>query len=306
MTGLELHTLNQVGPEAAVRAGDGAPVTIWQSLAAEKSPGTTGDFSFPVLDAVQSSAMTIVPDFLKPVDAQRELLGTLRESELLGDLMREVRLSKLTGCFMRPEAARNHNGYSRVKSAAAKEVGVGSYRDAHRVAHFLFAVEQSGELPSEEDLHKTVDHICRNPSCCNPVHTRLMSSNDNNVLKDKAKKLEPTIIKGQAFFWRDIQHNLPWLEHAVIENEGDVPEKVISTRLGHFALLYVSEDSSWVMGTRLSDDVYDGLRPLGKNNYFATSRAKGFKPVENNQTIFHPRKFKKKKRSTQKELYEAA
>lgn len=285
-----------------------------------ESPVTTGDFSLP-LDTflgleladtahppTESPALTVINDYLPSIESQAELLGNLQESELLGELMREARLSKLTGCFMRPEAYRNHNGYSRVKSKAAKEIGVGSYRDAHRVAHFLYKTATTGLPPTSQELNRkmTVDHICRNPSCCNPEHTRLLTNKANNILKDRAKKIEPKIIEGQGLYVADLYEKLSWLEHTIIFGEAEIPERVISTRLGPFALRAASADGAWVYGHKLFCDVYESLRELGENKYFAPSRAKPFTPVKNNKDLFHKNKFKKKNIPTQKELYDQA
>lgn len=268
-----------------------------------ESPEITGDFS---LSAIESPAFTTIPDHLPSIESQEELLGTLQESELMGDLMHQVRLSKLTGCFMRPEVSRNHNGYSSIKSPAAKEIGLGSYREAHRVAHFLHKTEITGAPPTKQELKMTVDHICRNPSCCSPSHTRPLTNSQNNALKDKAGKLEPIIIRGQMFYVPDLFSTQPWLEHAIIREDGELPLRAISTRLGPFALKTASPDGALVYGQKLSCDVYDNLRERGKNNYIAPSRAKPFKPAPNNGDLFHKNKFKKKHRPTKKQLYEIA
>ena len=310
-----IPTLNDALMRAGALTQEGFAPTLIQL-----SPEITGDFSFYKLEEFlglqpelglevppDSPAFTTIPDHLPSVESQEELLGTLQESEMLGDLMRQVRLSKLTGCFMRPAAARNHNGYSSVKSPAAKEIGLGTYREAHRVAHFLHLTETTGQPPAKQELKKTVDHICRNPSCCSPSHTRLLSGKENNALKDKAGKLEPIVIRGQMFYVPDLFPRLPWLEQTIIHEDGEIPERVISTRLGPFALRAALASDALVYGQRLSCDVYDSLREPGKNNYIAPSRAKPFKPQDGDHLdIFHKNRFKKKHIPTKKELYEAA
>lgn len=316
MPGLEIHTLNQVYAEAAGRAGDGA-VARPALRHAEKSPVTTGDFSLPPLDEylglqVESSlvspsspALTTIPEYLPSLDSMEELFEQLQESEMMGDLMYKARMSRLTGCFFRPEAARNHNGYSSVRSKAAKEIGLGTYREAHRVAHFMYKVQQTGELPTKEDLSKKVDHICRCTSCWNPAHTRLLTNEKNNELKRAAGKIEYVVISGQNFYMGDLLQSLPWLEHTLITEEGEYPVKAISTRAGPFALLVTSPDASIAYGHMLDCDAYESLRPLGRNNYVAKSRAKPFKPVKDNTELFHKNRFKKMHRPTREELYEA-
>lgn len=326
MPGLEIHTLNQVNvnAEAALRAGDGAIAVCPAYGCTEKSPENTGDFSLLPLDeflglqveaptTLDSPALTTIPEFLPSLDSMEELFEQLQDCEMMGDLMYRARMSRLTGCFFRPEAARNHNGYSSVKSKAAKEIGLGTYREAHRVAHFMYKVIETGELPTDEELGKKVDHICRCTSCWNPAHTRLLSNQKNNELKRAAGKIEYVVISGQQFYIGDLLQKLPWLEHTLISNEDEYPVRAISTRAGPFALLVASPESSIistpvasiVYGHRLRCDAFDSLRPLGKNNYFAPSRAKPYKPVKNNTELFHKNKYKKKQRPTQQELYEA-
>ncbi|HET7529250.1 MAG TPA: hypothetical protein VFJ84_03435 [Candidatus Saccharimonadales bacterium] len=316
MPGLELHTLNQVEADAIVRAGDGAAAARPAIRRAEKSPVITGDFSLPPLDeflglqveaptTLDSPALTTIPEFLPSLDSMGELFEQLQDCEMMGDLMYRARMSRLTGCFFRPEAARNHNGYSSVKSKAAKEIGLGTYREAHRVAHFMYKVIETGELPTDEELGKKVDHICRCTSCWNPAHTRLLSNQKNNELKRAAGKIEYIVISGQQFYIGDLLQKLPWLEHTLISNEDEYPVRAISTRAGPFALLVTSPEASIVYGHQLQCEAFDSLRPLGKNNYFAPSRAKPYKPVKNNSELFHKNKYKKKRRPTQQELYEA-
>lgn len=317
MPRLEIHTLNQVevSAGAAVRAGDGAIIARLALGHAEESPANTGDFSLPPLDeylglqpvdeTIDSPALTTIPEHLPPLDVMEELFEQLHDSKTMGDLMYGARMSRLTGCFLRPEAARNHNGYSAVRSKAAKSIGLGTYREAHRVAHFLHKFEQTGEHPTKEELAKKVDHICRCTSCWNPAHTRLLTNQQNNELKRAAGKIEYVVISGQQFYAGDLFEKLPWLEHTVISEEGEYPVKAISTRMGPFALLMASPEASIIYGHRLSCEVFESLRPTGKNNYFAKSRAKPFKPVKDNTELFHKNKFKKKRRPTQAELYEA-
>src|SRR5438270_3014646 len=172
--GLELHTLNQVETEAAVRAGDGAIAGRLALHAAEKSPVITGDYSLPRLDeflglqmesktlASKGPALTVLEDYLPPVETAEQDFEALHDSDLVGDLMLQARLSKLTGCIMRPDAYRNDKGYSKTGIKAVRELGLGSSsREAHRVVHFARMAESTGRLPTPEELCQQVDHICR-------------------------------------------------------------------------------------------------------------------------------------------------
>jgi len=294
---------------AITRAGD--PL-----LPTDESPVLTGDFSFnniTVLDREPHEApeacpaVTVVDDYLPPIFRQVERFEEMQDIEMLGDLMCQARLSKLTGCFLRPDLWRNHNGYAKVKSQAAKELGLGSWRDIHRFSHFMYKIAITGEMPTPEEKSQKVDHICRNPSCFNPAHTRLMPDRENNILKDKAKKLEPAIVNGQLVYLGDLLSKMPWLEHTVMSEDGELPDHVISTRLGPFALRLANPEEFVVYGQRLTCDAYDALRPFGKTNYVAPSRAKKFQPAEGNRDLFPKTKFRKKKPPmSQKDLYEQA
>lgn len=285
----------------------------------EKSPEITGDFSLSPLDQYlglkiddgprsvpESPALTTIPEYLPPIADMEKLFEQLQDSDMMGDLMYKARMSKLTGCFFRPEAARNHNGYSAVKSKAAKEIGLGTYREAHRVAHFLHRAEKTGKLPTKEELGKKVDHICRCTSCWNPAHTRLLSNQKNNELKRAAGKIEYVVISGQQFYAGDLFQALPWLEHTVISEEDEYPVRAISTRMGPFALMAALPEASIVYGHSLPCDAFDSLRPTGKNNYIPKSRAKPFTPIKDNRVLFHGNKYKKRHLPTKKDLYEQA
>jgi hypothetical protein len=281
-----------------------------------ESPGNPGDFSFingrPTVPAVlnmdmlSSPAVSAVGEGLPSLIDQQEHLEALRESELMGDLMRKVRLSRLTGCIMQPDVWRNHKGYPKVALKAAKELGIGSSREMHRVVHFLFEAESTGEAPTKEQLSQQVDHICRNPACCSPTHTRRMSNAENNSLKDEAAKVEPMIINGQLFYAEDILKRLPWLRDTIVNSGEDLPRRAISTRLGPFALRVACPDQSVVYGERLNCEVYDALRPPGRNTYVRPSRAKKPAPIKNQKSIFHQTKYSKKDLPTTKERYQAA
>jgi hypothetical protein len=316
--GLELHTLNQVETEAAMRAGDGAIAGRLVSRAAEKSPVTTGDFSLPQLDeylgfksamhisSSEGPAFTVLEDYLPPVEIAERDFDALHDSELVGDLMHQARISKLTGCIMRPDAYRNSKGYSKTGIKAVRELGLGtSSREAHRVVHFARMAESTGRLPTLEDLSMEVDHICRNPACL--YHTRSMKPEFNNALRGEATRIEPDIVSGQTLYITDLLHELPWLTYALAE-EGGIPAKVISTRLGPYALRLVHPDEFVVYGERVACDVYDSLKPPGKKSTRRKSRArlKKIKPIKDHSDLFPKTKYRKKYIASLEEKYEAA
>jgi len=316
--GLELHTLNQVETEAAVRAGDGAIAAGQALLAARKSPETPGDFSLPRLDEFlglethdnrlppESPALTVIGDYMPSVQTAEQVFEALHDSELVGDLMLQARLSKLTGCIMRPEAYRNNKGYSKTGIKAVRELGLGSTsREAHRVVHFARMAEATGQLPTPEDLSKQVDHICRNPACI--YHTRLMEPEDNNALRGEATKIEPDIVAGQALYIADLLHELPWLTFALAE-EDQRPAKVISTRLGPYVLRLAHPEEFVVYGERIACEVYDSLKPPGQKPTRRKSRAKlkTAKPIKDHADLFPKTKYRKKHIPSLEELYEAA
>ena len=318
MSTLELHTLNRVEIEAAARAGDGAIAGRMAMRALEKSPGITGDFSLPALDEFlgleprditlppESPALTVIGDYMPSVESAEREFETLHDSCLVGDLMLQARISKLTGCIMRPTAYRNNKGYSTTGIKAVRELGLGTTsREAHRVVHFARMAELTGQLPTPEDLNKQVDHFCRNPACL--YHTRLMEPKENNILRGEATRIEPDIITGQALYATDLLHELPWLTFALAE-EGEQPQKVISTRLGPYALRLANPNEFVVYGERITCEIYDSLKSPGKKPARRKSRAKlkTVKPIKDHADLFHKTKYRKKRIPTVEELYEAA
>ncbi len=309
----------QAGSEIYVTQNDMADVLLARAVfgagdtpLAEKSPVTTGDFSLGGIALApnlfsESPAVTVVNDFLPPLDEQAQTFEQMQGMEdMLGELMFQARLSKLTGCIMNPNFWRNDKMYAKLRSKKAKEVGLRTFVDGHRAARYLYDAAITGDMPTPEALRQQVDHICRNPSCFNPNHTRFMDNKTNNQLKDVAAKLEPKVTGGQLFYMRDLSEKLPWLSHTVIPEGEDLPEQVISTRLGPFALRYADPYESVVYGERLACAVYDNLREPAKSSYSRPSRAKKFKPIENHADLFPKTKFRKKQLVSNKELYDMA
>lgn len=299
----EVHTLDQLNqpelPQALLVRAVQIAVGCRTAPLQDKAPGYPGAFSL-----AESPAVSAIGDELPPIAYQEERLEAMRESKLLGDLMRQARLSKITGCIMLPDKWRNHKGYPKVSSKAAKELGIGYHRELHRVVHFLGLADSTGRPPTPEELSMQVDHKCRNPACCD--HTRRMEPVQNNVLKDEAAKIEPLITNGQVFYAEDILAAMPWLLKTLVFEDEARPARVISTRLGPFALRAACTEPFIIYGERIACEVYDSLRPPGKKTYQRPSRARPFKPVEGNGAFFARNKFKKKRVSNQKELYQQA
>lgn len=289
------------------------------SNASYESPEITGDFSLEAYDpttlqslgaittqTVLRSAVSSIGDHLPTIKAQELELGQLKESDLLGDLMESARMSALTGCVMYPEAYRDHKGYSRKTVLAAKELGIRGNSGVHRLVHFLRTAELTGQAPTEEELGKQIDHRCRNTACCSYSHTRPLNNAENNSLKDKARKVEPMIIGGQLFIVRDLLDELPWLQDTIVDENREIPLKVISTTLGPFALRAAHPEQAVVYGEKLKCEVFESLNPLGKSFYKRPTRAKKPKPIQGQAGIFPSTKYTKKTIPSAKDLYVAA
>jgi hypothetical protein len=313
MPTLEVHTLNQEiavdMPQALVtRVGAIAAGGVAYELGI-KAPETSGAFSFggnllPGDIINRSPAMSVIGEYMPPIESARRDFEALHDSELIGDLMRRARLSKLTGCIM-PDLVRNHKGYTNTGIKAVKELGLGTTsRETHRVVYFARLAELTGRLPTDEEKAKEVDHICRNPACI--YHTQLIDGDKNNALMAEARRIEPEIVAGQMFYITDILQDLPWLKYAIVE-EGDRPAKVISTRLGPYALR-LAHMNELVYGERVACEVYDSLKTLAKKPVNRKSRAKlrQSKPIPGHMNLFPNTKFKKKHISDIKEKYQTA
>jgi hypothetical protein len=83
-------------------------------------------------------------------------------------LMRRIRVTTPDGCWEWQGA--KSKGYGRIQVGSAVD---GSYRLAstHRVAYEHFV----GPIP--DGYH--IDHLCRNPSCCNPAHLEPVTPGEN-------------------------------------------------------------------------------------------------------------------------------
>lgn len=71
-----------------------------------------------------------------------------------------------------------HNGYGRVRIGDTEEE-TRAMRFAHRVSYELYVKP----IPDG----KEIDHICRNRRCCNPAHLRVVTHQENAVLREEAK-----------------------------------------------------------------------------------------------------------------------
>ena len=294
MPGIEIHTLNQVDtelPEAllarAIRTAEGIGYD-----AHEKAPEQPGAFSLGATAAAGSislsPALTVVGEYLPSLESQQDNLAAMQESELLGGLMKDARLSKLTGCIMRTSVSRDHKGYSKTAIKAVRELGLGSSsRGAHRVVYFARRYELTGQLPTDDELSMEIDHICRNPACMNCAHTRAMTGKDNNLLRYDANLLEPVITQGRQLFIGDMIDRYPWLTHAMAF-EDDMPRLTISTRLGPFILRIANKKQPVVYGERLDGDIFDELKPFSKKPIRRKSRAKPriYVPIPGSVDIF--------------------
>jgi hypothetical protein len=312
LPGLEIHTLprdnaQELSDLLISRAGQAATST--QVDLAYEAPETSGAFSFDDPEFLdfephESPAMSVLGDYMPALERASEDLELLQESDLIGDLMHRARLSKLTGCIM-PDLSPNHKGYTKTGIKAVKELGLGTTnRETHRVVHFARLAEKTGRLPTIEEMKKEVDHTCRNPRCV--YHTQLLDGDENNRNMADAREIEPEIIAGKIFYISDRLDKWPWLKFAIAAEE-EIPSKVISSRLGPYALWLASDKELVVYGQRLKCEVYDSLKPLGKKPINRKSRAKVRipKPIEGNQVLFTKTKYRKRHIPDVKEMYRA-
>lgn len=84
-----------------------------------------------------------------------------------------------TGCHLWTGAV-NEPGYGNLGVA-------GHNRVAHRVAYLL----ERGDLPAELEL----DHLCRQPACCNPRHLEPVT-HDENIRRGLHGELRTKCIRG--------------------------------------------------------------------------------------------------------------
>lgn len=83
-------------------------------------------------------------------------------------ITRGIKINEDTGCW-EWQGAKNARGYGRIAMPSGK---MGGYRDStHRVSY----EEYVGPIPDGMVL----DHLCRNPSCCNPEHLEAVTQKVN-------------------------------------------------------------------------------------------------------------------------------
>lgn len=106
-------------------------------------------------------------------------------------IMRSVRTKK-NGCWIRTKGVNPVTGYTSISRMVD---GKASYYFAHRVMYVFW----NGPIP--EGL--TIDHLCEQPSCCNPAHLRAVPHRDNVLrsLKNPAAIHARKLVcdKGHAF-----------------------------------------------------------------------------------------------------------
>lgn len=70
-----------------------------------------------------------------------------------------------TGCWAW-QGTKNEDGYGLVSISGKREY-------VHRVMYQLFV--------GPVNYNRELDHLCRNPSCCNPLHLEAVSSRENSL-----------------------------------------------------------------------------------------------------------------------------
>ncbi len=316
----EFASAGEIPADLLARAAQiGADGTGYDTL---RAPATTGAFSFKEAELqfesysdpnatsifmLQSSALSAMGDRLPSIVNQQEQLAALQSSELLGNAMENAKMSDLTGCIMRPGTWRSHKGYPKLSLVAAKELGLRGESEAHRMVFFVRQAELTGEVPTEEEKAMQVDHVCRNPACCSFSHLRLLAKEVNNSLKDVAAKIEDKVIACQQMHAADILEKNPWLGETISPEDQDVPSRVISTRVGPYALRWADPDQAIIYAEKLSCTVYESLKPVAKKTYERPSRRKPLKKIENQRSMFVHNKYSRKNHPrTTKALYKVA
>jgi len=88
-------------------------------------------------------------------------------------LFKRIEVDEVTECFNWTRGKRN--GY-----------GVGTFHGRHTGAHRLMLACVYGSVPQCFDI----DHLCRNPSCCNPSHLEIVDHKTNiNRARGEARPL---------------------------------------------------------------------------------------------------------------------
>jgi hypothetical protein len=91
----------------------------------------------------------------------------------LADRIRARIVVTSAGCW-EWQGCRDGNGYGRI-SVGSRADGTRRTTYAHRVAYGAFVA------PVPDDL--VLDHLCRNPPCCNPEHLEAVTTRENTVVR---------------------------------------------------------------------------------------------------------------------------
>jgi hypothetical protein len=238
---------------------------------------------------------------LPDVDWQRWENDLWRSTSPLGKLATRTIVSSVTGCWSVIKG-REWNGYVRVygnfgleRPKQGRDWGVLS----HQLAYILLKKHQDEDptLPRGMEL----DHICRNPACCNPHHLTPVSGEKNKQLMAKAHKVENHLALGQLMLGPT---GLDWLDQHVGHCEVEDTSLVVATRFGPFKILKL--DESVIEGQRIPCEVFDALQTPPISKYVPKSRAKKTTIIDGQKAMFVHNRFKRKQRPTIPELYDKA
>lgn len=179
-------------------------------------------------------------------------------SSLLGEIAARSAVSSNTGCWSILKG-RDAKGYVRIYGKKFSEfLGETNNRygiKAHRLAYILFR----NEIGFEEKLSSAdqIDHVCRNPACCNPRHLAKVSNEQNDSNKREAHRVENLIALGQLVLGRTY---IDWLDKTVA-GLGENQVATMATRFGPREVFKIDDEPAQFSVRKMEDDLFDSLRP---------------------------------------------
>ncbi|HEU5004797.1 MAG TPA: hypothetical protein VFT49_01785 [Candidatus Saccharimonadales bacterium] len=169
-------------------------------------------------------------------------------------ILDRIVIDDVTGCWV-PDYYLNYAGYA---GATDNELGMtpSGQSGLHRVTRARQELMDAEDIPLLTPEHD-VEHMCRFTSCCNPGHSKRMTSLENNIRKDNAVPLEAALKTGQLAMVGANGHNYAPIA-ALLEGY----RVILSTRFGARELQKLDRDT--LMITLASCVAREKRRRLGK------------------------------------------
>lgn len=229
-------------------------------------------------------------------------------------LASEVEVSDITGCWGNPNAYRDEKGYAFTWNPINYDLEsrhTGKFRAMrlHQVAYTLMRRQLDPDF--ELAPHTPLDHKCRFPGCCNPMHVVETNISENNRLQRVAHPIEAALLAGQVML---APTGYDQIDAIVSSAPNEDTNLVVNTRHGPYRIMKVDDEPLQFYGRPEADNLLPLMRsPSSKLKQMSgddltqilngkkpnpqprrKSRAKTPVIFENQLVMFNPTRFRKR------------